>query len=76
MEFSRRIAPERGRSHGVGGIAELPDVDSAALETPGTSSITTAEFARIAAAGAAAVIALGGAAWYARRRAAKRGNVS
>ena len=52
----------------VGGIAELPDLESAPLETPGTSGTNTAKLARITSAATAAAIVLGGAAWYTRRR--------
>ena len=52
----------------VGGIAELPDLESAPLETPGPSGTNTAKLARITAAATAAAIVLGGAAWYGRRR--------
>ena len=52
----------------VGGIAELPDVDGTALETPASSGRNTGVLAGVIAAGVAGAVALGGAAWYARRR--------
>ncbi len=51
--------------HKVGGIAELPGVDAAATDAAGPSWPDTAVLGGIAAA---AAIALGGAAWYVRRR--------
>lgn len=52
----------------VGGIAELPEVDGTPLETAGSSGPSTTVLAGIVIAVAAGTIALGGAAWYARRR--------
>ncbi len=49
----------------VGGIAELPDKDTAPLETGGSSGPRTGILAGIAGAVA---VALGGAAWWVRRR--------
>ncbi len=51
----------------VGGIAQLPDVANAPLAKPGSSSSSVGLIAGSAAI-AAGLIALGGAAWYARRR--------
>lgn len=51
----------------VGGIAELPEIARTPLEAQAASGAGAALFAGIAAV-LAAVIALGGAAWYARRR--------
>ena len=51
----------------VGGIAELPDVAGSAAQTADTSGHDAALIAGAAALGAA-LIALTGAAWYARRR--------
>lgn len=56
------------RETAVGGIAGLPDLASAPLETTDSSGGSAGFLAAVAAAGAVAVIALGGAAWYARRR--------
>ena len=52
---------------GVGGIAELPEVAETRLEaaSSGVSASVVANFVTAVAAGA---LALGGAAWYARRR--------
>ena len=52
----------------VGGIAIDPELGPLVLETPASSSNSMSLLAGIAAAVAAGVIALGGAAWYARRR--------
>ena len=52
----------------VGGIAELPDVAGTPLETGGSSGRSANVVAGIAVAAAAGALALGGAAWYARRR--------
>lgn len=53
----------------VGGIAELPEVVARApLEAPGSSGPSTSVVAGIVAAATAGAFALGGAAWYARRR--------
>ena len=52
----------------IGGIGVFPDVSGFPLETPASSGPSTGWLAGIAGAGAA-VAALGGAAWYARRRA-------
>ena len=56
----------------VGGIAELPEVAGVPLEAPGSSDSNTGLLAGIAAAIAAGTVALGGAAWYARRRLTSR----
>ena len=52
---------------GLGGVAELPDVTETPLEAPDSSATNTGLLAAIAA-GATAFVALGAAAWYARRR--------
>ncbi len=52
----------------VGGIAELPDAAGTPLEATGTSSDNAGVVASVAAAAIAGVVALGGAAWYTRRR--------
>ena len=52
----------------VGGIAELPDVAGRRLETAASPGSGAGFAAWVAAAVAAGVVALGGAAWYARRR--------
>ena len=52
----------------VGGIAELPKVAGASLETGGSSGGNAGVLAGVASAMAAVAVALGGAAWYARRR--------
>jgi len=53
---------------GVGGSAELPDVADAPLEMPDSSGPGAGVTAGIVGAVAAGAIAVGGAAWYARRR--------
>ena len=52
----------------VGGITELPGVAEAPLEDSGRPGASVGLLAAVAAGAAAGVIALGGAAWYARRR--------
>ena len=52
----------------IGGVAELPEVTGTPLETTGSSGSSTGLLAGIVAAIAAGTVALGGAAWYARRR--------
>ena len=52
----------------VGGITELPGVAEAPLEDSGRPGYGVGLLAAFAAGAAAGVIALGGAAWYARRR--------
>ena len=52
----------------VGGIAELPEVAIAPLETPGSSGPSAGLLAGVAGTLAAGVVIFGGAAWYARRR--------
>jgi len=52
----------------VGGIAELPGIDGAPLQTSGSSSPSAGVLAAMAAALAAGALTLGGAAWYVRRR--------
>jgi len=52
----------------VGGIAELPDMAETALKAERSASTSVALVAALATALAAGVIALGGAAWYVRRR--------
>ena len=52
----------------VGGIAELPEVAGAPLETGGSSGGNAGVLAGVAGAVAAGAVAMGGAAWYARRR--------
>ena len=52
---------------GVGGIAELPQLERGALAAD-TSDVGAGVIASIVAAAAAGVLALGGAAWYARKR--------
>ena len=62
----------RGQVRGVvpvGGVAELVDVDAAALEAAGSSGSSTASVAAITVLIAVAVIGLGGGAWYVGRRA-------
>ena len=56
----------------VGGIAELPDVAGAPLATGEPSGPSAGVLAGIAAGATAGAIALGGAAWYVRRRVAGR----
>lgn len=52
----------------VGGIAELPDVDTASLQVADSSGPGAGAVVGVVAAVAAGALALGGAAWYARRR--------
>ena len=52
----------------VGGIAELPEVAGTPLDTPDSSGSNIGLLATVAGAIAAGALALGGAAWYARRR--------
>ena len=52
----------------VGGISVDPDVDALPLEAPDSSSSNRRVLAAGAAAVAAGALALGGGAWYARRR--------
>lgn len=52
----------------VGGIAELPEVAGTPLETDGSSGPSASVVAGIVAAVATGLVALIGAAWYARRR--------
>lgn len=52
----------------VGGIAELPDVAGAPVATGESSGLSTAGLAGILAGATAGAMALGGVAWYARRR--------
>ena len=53
----------------VGGVAELPEVAGSALESGGSSGETAGLLASVTVAVATVALALGGAAWYARRRA-------
>lgn len=53
---------------GVGGNAELPDVQAAPLETQSSSVSPRVVAGSVAAIAVASVFALGGAAWYVRRR--------
>jgi len=53
----------------VGGVAELPGVASTPLEVGSSSGLGVGALAGIVAGAAAGAIALGGAAWYAWRRA-------
>ena len=52
----------------VGGIGLEPELGTLPLETAGSSGSGTGVLAGMAAAATAGAIALGGAAWYARRR--------
>ena len=52
----------------VGGIAELPEVAGTPLEEPGSPGGNAGMLAGVIAAVAGGTIALGGAAWFARRR--------
>ena len=53
---------------GVGGVAELPEVAGAPLEAPESSGSNAGLLAGLIAAVVAGAVALGGAAWYMRRR--------
>jgi hypothetical protein len=55
----------------VGGIAELPEVQGAPLETGGSSGPSAVVVAGLAVAAVVAALALSGAAGYARRRRVK-----
>jgi len=56
-------------SNAVGGIAELPQVTGGTpLEAAGSSGSNNALIAGVVAAATAVVLAMGGTAWYARRR--------
>ncbi|MCH7511861.1 MAG: hypothetical protein IIB19_05810, partial [Chloroflexi bacterium] len=55
-------------SGGVGGVAELADEAGTPLAAPDSSGSNTGLIAGIVAAIAAGTVALGGAAWYTRRR--------
>jgi hypothetical protein len=66
-----------GRGYGsmmgvVGGVAELPDAEGSQLGRPGSSGVEYGLVARVAAAVAAGVVALGGIAGYSRRLRRKR----
>ena len=52
----------------VGGVAELPEVAATPLGAPDSSASTAGLLISMAGAVAAGTLALGGAAWYARRR--------
>ena len=52
----------------VGGIALDPDLGALPLETAVSSRSNAGALAAVVAAAAAGAVALGGAAWYARRR--------
>ena len=52
----------------VGGIAELPDVAGTPVEALNTSNGNAGLLAGVAAAAIAGAVALGGAAWYTRKR--------
>ena len=56
------------RPQDIGGIAELPEEAVAPLEAVDSSGTNAGILAGVAGAIAAAVLALGGAAWYTRRR--------
>ena len=53
---------------GVGGIAELPRLERQPLDAASSSGVSAGVVAGIVAAAAAGVLALGGAAWYGRKR--------
>ena len=53
---------------GVGGIAELPQLERQPLGAASSSDVSGSVVAGIVAAAAVGVLALGGAAWYARKR--------
>ena len=53
---------------GIGGIAELPEVAEAPLDATGSSGGNAGLLAGVIIAVVAGVVALGGAAWYVRRR--------
>jgi hypothetical protein len=52
----------------VGGVAQLPEIEDRQLEVPESSSLDYSLIVGVVAAVIAGVIALGGAAWYARTR--------
>lgn len=53
---------------GVGGVAELAEAAGTPLDAPDSSGTSASLIAGVLAAVAAGVVALGGAAWYAKRR--------
>ena len=53
---------------GVGGVAELPEVAGAPLQGTGSSGSNAGLIAGVIAAVVSGAVALGGAAWYVRRR--------
>ncbi|MCH8993549.1 MAG: S8 family serine peptidase [Chloroflexi bacterium] len=68
LSFPRIDCLEPGdQAEPVGGIAELPDLDNMPLQAGESSGLNVGVLATIAA-GVAGVLALGGAAWYAKRR--------
>ena len=52
----------------VGGVAELPEAAGAPLQATGSSGSNAGLIAGLVVAGVAGAVALGGAAWYVRRR--------
>ena len=54
----------------VGGVAELPEVAGAPLQATGSSGGNAGLLAGLIAVVVAGAVALGGAAWYVRRRTA------
>ena len=52
----------------VGGVAELPEAAEAPLQATGSSSGNAGLIAGLIAAVVVGAVALGGAAWYVRRR--------
>jgi hypothetical protein len=62
------ITPPPTPQTSVGGIIELPDVAGRALDAPEDAGGNAGLLAGIGAGGVAVVSALGGAAWWARRR--------
>ncbi len=63
-----RPSPTPTAPPAVGGIAELPEVAGTPLETDGSSGPSAGLLAGVVGATAIGAIALGGAAWYTRRR--------
>ena len=68
LQFGLVSAVVPGPPTPIGGIGLLPSVDGVPLEAEGSSGPSPGVLAGVAAAITASAVALGGAAWYARRR--------
>ena len=69
-ELDPKISPFQDpfAPNAVGGIADLAEAAGSPLDAPDSSGTSTGLIAGVLAAIAAGVVALGGAAWYAKRR--------